>query len=445
MKVIVMGAGIVGISTAWHLLDEGHEVTVVDRQPDAALETSFANGAQISVSFCEPWANAEAPFKVAKWLLRDDAPLLFRPKLDPHQWRWGLSFLSQCNTTAFERNVGQLVALGRYSQAALKAVVAQTGIEYHRLERGILHFFSSQHDFEAGAAAAEVMRRHGVDRRVLTSDEVLAIEPALASFGPSLAGGTYTPSDESGDARVFTQQLARRCAERGATFLYGHDILDLRKAGNAIESLRVRDQATAQIKTLQADAYVAAMGSYTAPLLRPLGLCLNIYPAKGYSATLKLKHPERASTVSLLDDGRKIAISRLGDEVRIAGTAEMAGYDTSINSPTSRVRCEALVQRYEELFPGVADTTTPNFWAGLRPSTPDNIPIIGRSPIDKLWINSGHGTLGWTHGAGSGRALAELISGKRPALDFGFYGDSGQDRRLRLGAGAGSRCPSSVG
>lgn len=432
MKVIVMGAGIVGISTAWSLLDEGHEVTVVDRQPDAALETSFANGAQISVSFCEPWAHADAPFKVAKWLLRDDAPLLFRPKLDPHQWRWGLSFLGQCNTAAFERNVGQLVALGRYSQAALKSVVAQTGIDYHRLERGILHFFSSPRDFDAGAAAAEVMRRHGVDRRVLSRREVLAVEPALAAFGPRLAGGTYTPSDESGDARVFTQQLARRCAERGTTFLYGRDIVDLQKAGNAIDSVRVREQATGQVAVLRADAYVAAMGSHTAPLLRPLGLCLNIYPAKGYSATLKLKHPERASTVSLIDDDRKIAISRLGDEVRIAGTAEMAGYDTSLTSATSRVRCQALVQRYEALFPGVADTATPNYWAGLRPSTPDNIPIIGRSPIGRLWVNSGHGTLGWTHGAGSGRALAELISGKRPALDFGFYGDSSVTRRPHM-------------
>ena len=432
MKVIVMGAGIVGISTAWSLLDEGHEVTVVDRQPDAALETSFANGAQISVSFCEPWAHADAPFKVAKWLLRDDAPLLFRPKLDPHQWRWGLSFLGQCNTTAFERNVGQLVALGRYSQATLKSVVAQTGIDYHRLERGILHFFSSPRDFDAGAAAAEVMRRHGVDRRVLSRREVLAVEPALAAFGPRLAGGTYTPSDESGDARVFTQQLARRCAERGATFLYGRDIVDLQKAGHAIESVRVREQATGQVTALRADAYVAAMGSHTAPLLRPLGLCLNIYPAKGYSATLKLKQPERASTVSLIDDDRKIAISRLGDEVRIAGTAELAGYDTTLTSATARVRCRALVQRYEALFPGVADTTTPNYWAGLRPSTPDNIPIIGRSPIGRLWVNSGHGTLGWTHGAGSGRALAELISGKRPALDFGFYGEPAATRRPRM-------------
>jgi D-amino-acid dehydrogenase len=424
MKVIVMGAGIIGVSTAWYLLNEGHDVTVIDRQPEAALETSFANGAQISVSFCEPWANAEAPFKVAKWLLRDDAPLLFRPKLDPHQWRWGLSFLSQCSAAAFERNVGQLVALGRYSQDALKSVVAQTGIEYNRLERGILHFFSTQKDFEAGAAGAEVMRRHGVDRRVLSRDEVLKIEPALATFGPRLAGGTYTPSDESGDARVFTQQLAKRCEERGATFLYAHDIDGIDQAGGAIESVRLRERVTRTARVLRADQYVAAMGSHTAPLLRPLGLCLNIYPAKGYSATLRLRQPERASTVSLLDDGRKIAISRLGDEIRIAGTAEMAGYDTSITGATSRVRCEALVKRYEELFPGVADTSQPNYWAGLRPSTPDNIPIIGRSRIGRLWVNAGHGTLGWTHGAGSGRALAELMSGRRPALDFGFYGDT---------------------
>ena len=432
MKVIVMGAGIIGISTAWHLLGEGHEVTVVDRQPDAALETSFANGAQISVSFCEPWANAEAPLKVAKWLLRDDAPLLFRPKLDPHQWRWGLSFLAQCNGAAFERNVGQLVALGRYSQATLQSMVAQTGIEYHRLQRGILHFFSTPQDFDAGAAAAEVMRRHGVDRRILAREEVLAVEPALAAFGPRLFGGTYTPSDESGDARVFTQQLARLCAVRGVTFLYGHDILGLQQAGRAIEAVRLREQASGRVVTLQADAYVAALGSYTAPLLRPLGVYLNIYPAKGYSATLKLKDPARASVVSLLDDSRKIAISRLGDEVRIAGTAEMAGYDTSLTSATSRVRCEALIRRYEELFPGVADTSAPHYWAGLRPSTPDNIPLIGRSPIERLWVNAGHGTLGWTHGAGSGRALAELISGKRPALDFSFYGDRALPHRPRM-------------
>ena len=431
MKVIVLGAGILGVSTAWYLLEQGHEVTVVDRQPDAALETSFANGAQISVSFCEPWANAEAPLKVLKWLARDDSPLLFRPKLDPWQWRWGLSFLTQCTDGAFERNVQQLVALGRYSHESLKALVAQTGIEYQRLERGILHFFSSQKDFEGGAAAAELMRRHGVDRRVLTRDEVLRVEPALAAYGPRIAGGTYTPSDESGDARVFTQALAQRCAARGAQFLYGHAIEGLERDGERMRAVRVREPGAPQARTLTADAYVAALGSYTAPLLRPLGVHLNIYPAKGYSATLKLRRPERASVVSMIDDARKIAVSRLGDHVRIAGTAELAGYDTGLDSPTARVRCQALVQRYEALFPGVADLSEPHFWAGLRPSTPTNIPYIGRSRLGNLWVNAGHGTLGWTHGAGSGRALAELISGQRPALEFGFYGERAARLPLR--------------
>jgi len=428
MKVIVLGAGIIGVATAWHLLEEGHEVTVVDRQPEAALETSFANGAQISVCFCEPWANAGAPFKVAKWMLQADSPLLFRPRLDPHQWRWALSFLTQCTDAAFARNVEQLVSLGRYSHDALKSVVAKTGIEYDRLERGILHFFSSAADYENGVKAAALMRDHGVDRRVLDRDAVLAVEPALKRFG-GIHGGTFTPSDESGDARVFTQKLAQLCAARGVKFLWEHDVLGFDKSGARISGVQVRDRATLRASTLTGDQYVAAAGSFTAPLLRPLGIWLNIYPAKGYSATLRLKRPEDASVVSLLDDTRKIAISRLGDHIRIAGTAEMAGYDTSIDSAKSRVRCEALVRRYEELFPGVADTSQPNFWAGLRPSTPDNLPYIGRSKIANLWLNAGHGTLGWTHGAGSGRALAELISGRRPHLDYGFCGEALPSRR----------------
>ncbi|MCX7660634.1 MULTISPECIES: D-amino acid dehydrogenase [Caldimonas] len=422
MRVIVLGAGIVGISTAWYLLEEGHEVTVVDRQPDAALETSFANGAQISVSFCEPWASAGAPLKVLKWLARDDSPLLFRPRLDPQQWLWGLRFLAQCHDAAFERNVRQLVALGRYSHESLQELVQRTGIEYQRLQRGILHFFSTPKDFEEGAAAAELMRKYGVDRRVLSREDVLKVEPALAAFGSHIAGGTYTPTDESGDARVFTQQLARRCAQRGARFLYEHDILGIEAGGGEVLGVRVAERRSGRPHTLVADAYVAALGSYTAPLLRPLGVGLAIYPAKGYSATLRLKHPERASVVSLLDDSRKIAISRLGEFVRIAGTAELAGYDTGLDTPTARVRCQALLARYEQLFPGVADLSEPHFWAGLRPSTPSNIPYIGRTRVGRLWVNAGHGTLGWTHGAGSGRALAALMSGQRPALDFGFYG-----------------------
>lgn len=422
MKVMVLGAGIVGVSTAWYLQACGHEVVLVDRQPDAALETSYANGAQISVSFCEPWANAWVPVKVLKWLARDDSPLLFRPRLELAQMRYGLAFLMQCTTASFERNVEELVQLGRYSHARLKELVADTGIEYDRLERGILHFFSSQADFDNGVAAASVMRHHGVDRRVLSRDEVLAVEPALAGFGPHIHGGTYTPSDESGDAWVFTQKLARLCEQRGVQTRWNTPILALEKQGERLSGVRVRTP-DGRTETLTADAYVVALASYAPGLVNPVADCLNIYPAKGYSATLKLKHPERASTVSLLDDTRKIAISRLGDRVRIAGTAELVGLDTRLDSATSQVRCQALVKRYEELFPGVADASEPNFWTGLRPSTPTNIPYIGRSKkLGNLWFNCGHGTLGWTHGAGSGHALAELISGRRPDTAFRFYG-----------------------
>ncbi len=422
MKVIVMGAGIMGVSTAWFLLNEGHEVIVLDRQHEAALETSFANGAQISVSFCEPWANTQAPVKILKWLLRDDAPLLFRPHWDFHQWHWGFQFLLQCHRRAFERNVAQLVALGQYSHSVHKDLVRQTGIRFNRLERGILHFFSTSEAFEAGKDAAALMARHGVFRQVLSVDQVLHLEPALKSFAKQISGGIFTPSDESGDARMFTQALSILCEQRGAVFQYGREILRLNAHKGRLVSIETRDPLTGRCQQEMADVFVAALGSYTAPLLRPLGINLHIYPAKGYSATLKLLNPEHASVVSMIDDERKIAISRLGEYIRIAGTAEMAGFDTSLNKPTSRIRCAALVQRFEEIFPRVADTSQPHFWAGLRPSTPGNIPYMGRTALSNLWVNAGHGTLGWTHGAGSGRAIAELISGRRPEVNFDFYG-----------------------
>ncbi|CAN5661652.1 D-amino acid dehydrogenase [soil metagenome] len=426
-----MGAGIIGVSTAWYLLDEGHTVTIVDRQPDAALETSFANGAQISVSFCEPWANPRAPAKVLKWLTHDDAPLLFRPRLDPYQWRWAANFMGQCTDAAFMRNVRQLVALGRYSHASLKALVAQTNIEYNRLERGILHFFTDPADLLAGAKSAALMMDLGVERHVLTRERVIETEPALERFSSQIYGGVYTPTDESGDAHIFTQALQKRCVERGATFLFGHEIEGFDEYANDLRGVKVRDAASGARSVERGDAYVAAMGSFTAPLLRQLGVDFDIYPTKGYSATLRLLQPERANFVSLIDDERKIAISRLGDYVRIAGTAEMAGYDMGISSAQSRLRCNALVTRFQQLFPGVADIGAPVFWAGLRPSTPSNVPLIGRTKVSRLWVNSGHGTLGWTLGAGSGRALALLISGKRPDLDFAFHGDEPSSPRAR--------------
>ena len=441
MKTIVLGAGIIGISTAWHLLERGHEVIVVDRQSDAAQETSFANAAQISVSYCEPWANREAPWKALKWMFDKEAPLLYRPQLDPQQWRWCLQFLAQCNDAAFERNVAQIVALGAYSHQAHQALVRSLGLEFHRLERGIAHFFCDQASFDAAGHAVELMRRHGVQRRLVSREELLQIEPAFRSYAAHISGGTYTPTDESGDARLFTQQLARHCAQQGAQMLFGHEVLSLQASGGAIKSVAVRacqqraggekDPQNSPIQHLRADAVVVACGSYSAPLLRSVGLRVPIYPGKGYSATFALRRPEAAPWVSTIDDAKKIAMSRLGDSLRVAGTIELSGWDLTLDSPLAQARCHMLARRIETLLPGVCDTRLPHeggqpqFWAGLRPATPTNIPLIGATPLAGLWLNAGHGTLGWTHGAGSGRALAALMSGERPALSFRFLGESG--------------------
>lgn len=436
MKIIILGAGIIGVSTAWHLLERGHEVTVVERQPDAAMETSFANAAQISVSYCEPWANRDAPLKALKWMFSKEAPLLFRPQLDWQQWRWGAQFLSQCNDAAFERNVQQLVALGAYSHAALKDLVRSTGIEYQRLEHGIAHYYTDQKSFDTAGDAAALMRKYGVSRRVVSRDELLRIEPAFQQFAHRIVGGTFTASDESGDARVFTQALAQACIARGAEFLYEHEVVQLDQRDGAIDSVAVRACSTGArgknnqniLKNLKADHFVAACGSYTAPLLRTVGVDLPIYPGKGYSATFKILRPEAAPLVSILDDEKKIAISRLGDQLRVAGTIEIGGYDLTLDSPVARARCQMLSNRIESVFPGVCDTRNeaqggePNYWTGLRPATPTNIPYIGQTKVNKLWINAGHGTLGWTHGAGSGKALAELISGQQPEMAFKFHG-----------------------
>ena len=428
MKIIVMGAGIIGVSTAWHLVQSGHDVTVVDRQSGAAMETSFANAAQISVSYCEPWANPQAPGKLLKWMFRNDAPLLFRPRLDWRQWRWGLQFLGQCTDAAFRRNVEQLVALGAYSHEALKEMVQSTGIVYDRLQRGIAHYYTDQQSLDLAAAAASLMQGFGVNRQVISRDELFELEPAYRSFADHIVGATYTASDESGDARVFTQELALRCEAAGVQFVYGHDVVRLDKVGDAIATVSLRQRSTGDMLSWPADAFVVACGSYSAPLLRTAGVDLSIYPGKGYSATFKLLKPDLAPWVSAIDDELKCAISRLGDTLRVAGTIEVAGYDLSLDTPLAKARCQMLADRVEQVLPGVCDTRNagqggqPNFWAGLRPATPTNIPYIGKTQIGKLWVNAGHGTLGWTHGAGSGKALAELIAGKRPLLPFQFLG-----------------------
>ncbi len=410
MKVLVLGAGVVGTSTAWYLTQQGHEVTVVDRRGAPGMETSFANGGQITAGHAEPWANPDAPAKILKWIWRDDAPLLFRPRMDPAQWAWGIRFLLECTPAKTRENVAELVKLALYSRDTLRELRGETGIHYDELELGILHYFTRQGDFEHAVATARVMEEHGLDLEVKTVDEAVKIEPALAAARDRIVGATFSPSDESGDAHVFTQRLARMAEAKGARFIFGRTIEELATEGNRIHYVKTSGEP------LRAHAYVMALGSYSPLLTRSIGLSLPVYPAKGYSASVPVLDESKAPRVSLSDDEVKIVVSRLGDRLRIAGTAELSGYSTELN----RVRCEALTKRMRELFPGAGDYDRATFWAGLRPATPSNMPLIGRTGFENLYVNTGHGTLGWTLAAGSGKALADIMSGREPEVDFKF-------------------------
>jgi D-amino-acid dehydrogenase len=395
MKVIVLGAGLLGVTSAYFLRQQGHDVTVVDRQAAAAAETSFANGGQISVSHAEPWANPGAPLKVLKWLGQEDAPLLFRLRADARQWRWALGFLRECTPARTRRNIEQIVRLGTYSRDTLQQLRRDTGLSYDQRTQGILHFYTSQKEFDAAEAPAAQMRELGCDRRVVSAEEAVRIEPALAHIRPKLAGATYTSEDESGDANRFARELVRLCEAAGVRFLMSHTVTAIREVGGEVDHVEATD-SEGRFQRLRADAYVLAMGSLSPLLAKPLGIELPIYPAKGYSVTMPVRNPAMAHQVSLTDDEYKLVFSRLGDRLRIAGTAELNGYDRDLN----RVRCEAIVRRVEELFPGAGDSERAQFWTGLRPATPSNVPIIGRSKVGKLFLNTGHGTLGWTHACG---------------------------------------------
>jgi D-amino-acid dehydrogenase len=414
LNVLVLGAGVVGVSSAWYLAKAGHQVTVLDRQPAAGLETSFANGGQISVSHSEPWSNPHAPLRALSWIGREDAPLLFRLRCDPALIDWSLRFLRECTPGRTRNNVRNIVALATYSRSQLQALRAETAIAYDHLQRGILHFYTDRREYAAAVEAAELMREFGCERRTVSADECVAIEPALAAARSLLVGGDYTAADESGDAHQFTQQLAALCADRGVRFRHGVTVKKLLKAKGAIAGVLL--QTATGDDLLTADAYVLALGSYTPLLLRPLGIHLPVYPAKGYSATLDLAQTSVAPSVSLTDDGHKIVFSRLGQRLRIAGTAEFNGYNTELNA----VRCSALMQRANQLFPELHPLGEPQFWCGLRPATPSNVPAIGRSAIPNLFLNTGHGTLGWTMACGSGAALADIVSGRKPEPEFSF-------------------------
>ena len=417
MKVVILGAGLLGVTSAYFLRQLGHDVAVIDRQAAPAAETSFANGGQISVSHAEPWANPSAPLKVLQWLGKEDAPLLFRLRADMRQWLWGLQFLRECTPARTRHNIGQIVRLGTYSRDMLQQLRRDTGIAYDQRTQGILHFYTSEKEFAGAEAPAAQMRELGCDRRVISADEAVKIEPALRHIRPQLAGATYTAEDESGDANRFARELVLRCQDDGVQFLLSHTVTALRETGGQIDHVEATD-AEGRFQRIRADAYVLAMGSLSPLYAKPLGINLPIYPAKGYSVTMPVVDESMAHQVSLTDDEFKLVFSRLGDRLRIAGTAELNGYDRDLN----RVRCEAIVRRVEQLFPGAGDAGKAQFWTGLRPATPSNVPIIGRSKLPNLFLNTGHGTLGWTHSCGSGKSIARIISGLKPEVDFAFTG-----------------------
>ena len=413
MKIIVLGAGVVGTTSAWYLSQAGHEVTVLDRQPGAGLETSFANGGQISASHAVPWANPGAPLKILRWLGKEDAPLLFRLHADWQQIRWGLQFLRECTPGRTRQNIRSLVTLGIYSRDQLRALRAETNIQYDHLERGILHFFTNHEEFEAGVKASQVMNQFGLKIDALSVKQCIELEPALAPVEPKLAGGTYSASDESGDAQLFTERLAALAQLRGVAFRYKTNVVDLARTNNRVTGVMVRD-AQSVTTELKADAYVVALGSYSPLLLKPLGVHILVYPAKGYSVTFPIRPGRLAPSISLTDEAYQMVISRLGERLRIAGTAELNGYNTELN----QARCENILRRALELFPDVGERNEATFWTGLRPATPNNIPYVGKTKYDNLFLNTGHGTLGWTLACGSGKLLSDIVDGRPSAVNI---------------------------
>ncbi len=410
--VVILGAGVIGVNTAYWLCRSGKSVCVVDRQIAAGLETSFANGGQISVSHAEPWANPSAPLKVLRWLFDGSSPLLFRPRLDVHQWAWIARFLVDCLPARADRHTREIVGLATESRSLLKEIRETERLQYDQRQAGILHFYRSRREFEAALPVAELMRKIGCDRRVISPDEIVAMEPAFRENIDRIVGATYTADDESGDAYKYTDALARRCRDKGVTFLFGSEATAIaaNKSGRAVDSIEVRTPAG--YETIRARDVVVCLGSHSAAFLRRAGIALSIYPAKGYSITIPVDGTHMPPKVSLTDDQYKLVYSNFGDRLRVAGTAELSGYGLHLN----RDRCEAIANNVRALFPNAGDFDNARFWTGLRPTTPSNLPYIGNTrTFSNLWLNTGHGTLGWTMGAGSGRRISDMIDGSRPA------------------------------
>jgi D-amino-acid dehydrogenase len=429
MKVVVLGGGVIGVSTAWALLRQGAEVTLVERQSDVALETSFANAGQVSPGYSTPWAAPGIPLKAMRWLFQAHAPLAIRPDGSLFQWRWMAAMLANCSASRYAVNKERMMRLSEYSRDCLRSWRAETGIAYDARSQGTLQLFRSQAQLDSAARDVAVLQDCGVPFELLDAAGVVGAEPALARASAPISGGLRLPNDETGDCHVFTRELAALACTRGMTLRSGCTVQALEGNSQSITGVRLAmaggEEGVGKGESLQADAVVLAAGSYSRDLLLPLGLDIPVYPVKGYSLTMPLGDASLAPQSTVLDETYKIALTRLGDRLRVGGMAELAGFDLRLN-PRRRATLEKVTR---ELFPG-GDLAQAQFWTGLRPMTPDGTPLVGPTPLRGLYLNTGHGTLGWTMACGSAQLLADQISGRQPAirtegLDMGRYGARG--------------------
>ncbi|MEY2626155.1 MAG: hypothetical protein RL412_1930 [Pseudomonadota bacterium] len=407
MKIAILGSGVIGVTSAWYLAAAGHEVTVIDRQLGAGLETSFANAGEISPGYASPWAAPGIPMKAMRWLFMRHAPLILRPRLDMAMARWIFSMLGNCTERAYAINKSRMVRLAEFSRDCLIALRHDTGIAYDDRSRGTLQIFREQRQLDGIGKDIEVLKSDGVPFEVLDAEGCIAAEPGLASSGVRFVGGLRLPNDETGDCFKFTNALADMAKTKGVTFLNGRTIQRLIVENGEIHSVETN------LGTVRSDAYLVALGSDSPLLLSPLGIRLPVYPVKGYSITVPIVEEARAPVSTLMDESYKVAITRLGDRIRVGGMAELSGYSTDL--PESRRK--TLEYSVGSLFPGAGDLSRASFWSGLRPMTPDGTPIIGGTRIPNLFLNTGHGTLGWTMACGSARVITDIMSGKAPAID----------------------------
>ncbi|HET9645093.1 MAG TPA: D-amino acid dehydrogenase [Burkholderiaceae bacterium] len=423
MHVMVLGSGVIGTSVAYYLTRCGHEVTVLDRQSGPALETSYANAGEVSPGYSAPWAGPGVPIKAIKWLLMRHRPLVIKPTLDPQMWRWCLQMLANCNDAAYRVNKSRMVRLAEYSRDCLRALREDTGIRYDERMQGTLQLFRTQKQLDATAKDIEILQEYGVPFELLDRDGFVRAEPGLAPTQHKFVGALRLPGDETGDCFKFTQDLARMAEGLGARFRFGVGIQGLQCSGERISGV------CTDSGVLQADAYVVALGSHSTAMLAPLGMRIPVYPVKGYSITLPVSEAAFAPQSTIMDETHKVAVTRLGERIRVGGTAQLSGFDLGLSDARRRT-LEFVVG---DLFPRGGDMSRVEFWTGLRPMTPDGTPIVGGTSLRNLYLSTGHGTLGWTMAAGTGRVMADLISGREPEISLDGLGiDRYRSRRTAL-------------